>query len=171
MSGGYYDYAYHHIELLAEDIKPLNQLRIEFKSHLLKVAKACHDIEWVDSGDYGPGDETDAILACLDTADPEPKETQGSVAKVIRNCIERLPIDGAMKIFVVCSDFEAGVRYAEQEGLSPLQTFVDTSLAKAEDSLRQNLHIGISCRIIKLRDDGSFEYRTALNSPIPEEKV
>ena len=28
------------------------------------VAKAAHDIEWVDSGDYGPGDEVAAIRAC-----------------------------------------------------------------------------------------------------------
>jgi uncharacterized small protein (DUF1192 family) len=32
------------------------------------VAKALHDIEWVDSGDYGPGDENKAIRACLGDA-------------------------------------------------------------------------------------------------------
>ena len=39
--------------------------RKAFNRHLAKVAKALHDIEWVDSGDYGPGDENDAIRACL----------------------------------------------------------------------------------------------------------
>ena len=39
--------------------------RRAFKEHLVKVAKALHDIEWVDSGDYGPGDENAAIRACL----------------------------------------------------------------------------------------------------------
>ncbi len=39
--------------------------RLAFKVHLAKVAKALHDIEWVDSGDKGPGDENDAIRACL----------------------------------------------------------------------------------------------------------
>ena len=29
------------------------------------MAKALHDIEWVDSADYGPGDDTEAICACL----------------------------------------------------------------------------------------------------------
>ena len=29
------------------------------------MAKALHDIEWVDSADYGPGDDTEAIRACL----------------------------------------------------------------------------------------------------------
>jgi hypothetical protein len=32
------------------------------------VIKALHDIEWVDSGDYGPGDENKAIRACLGDA-------------------------------------------------------------------------------------------------------
>lgn len=39
--------------------------RRAFKSHLVKVAKALHDIEWVDSGDKGPGDENEAIRDCL----------------------------------------------------------------------------------------------------------
>ena len=39
--------------------------RVAFKKHLAKVAKALHDIEWVDSGDKSPGDENAAIRACL----------------------------------------------------------------------------------------------------------
>lgn len=30
---------------------------------LRAVARAAHDVEWVDSGDYGPGDEVEAIRA------------------------------------------------------------------------------------------------------------
>ena len=30
---------------------------------LRAAAKAAHDVEWVDSGDYGPGDEVEAIRA------------------------------------------------------------------------------------------------------------
>ena len=40
-------------------------LRLAFKAHLKKVVQALHDIEWVDSGDYGVGDEVEAIEACL----------------------------------------------------------------------------------------------------------
>ena len=65
MSGGSYDYAFHRIEDLAEQITPETPLRRAFKTHLKKVAEACHDIEWVDSGDGGPGDEDAAIRACL----------------------------------------------------------------------------------------------------------
>lgn len=36
-----------------------------FGSHLQKCAKAMHDIEWVDSGDCGDGDEVKAIIAAL----------------------------------------------------------------------------------------------------------
>lgn len=39
--------------------------RLAFAKHLKLVAKALHDIEWVESGDYGPGDDTEAIRACL----------------------------------------------------------------------------------------------------------
>ena len=65
MSGGSYDYADIKIEEFANDIRPTTPLRKAFKAHLRKVAKACHDIEWVDSGDCGPGDENEAIRACL----------------------------------------------------------------------------------------------------------
>ena len=41
--------------------------RRAFAKHLKLVAKALHDIEWVDSADYGPGDETEAIRACLNS--------------------------------------------------------------------------------------------------------
>lgn len=40
-------------------------LRRAFRSHLRLVAKAMHDIEWVDSGDSGAGSDDDAIRACL----------------------------------------------------------------------------------------------------------
>jgi hypothetical protein len=39
--------------------------RKAFRKHLQLVANALHDIEWVDSGDCGPGDENAAIRACL----------------------------------------------------------------------------------------------------------
>lgn len=41
-------------------------LRRAFAAHLEKVAAALHEIEWVDSGDTGPGSEDAAIRACLD---------------------------------------------------------------------------------------------------------
>lgn len=44
--------------------------RRAFAKHLRKVAKALHDIEWVDSGDCGPGDENEAIRACLSEGAP-----------------------------------------------------------------------------------------------------
>jgi hypothetical protein len=43
--------------------------RIAFADLLERVAKAMHDIEWVDSCDYGEGDELPAINACITPAD------------------------------------------------------------------------------------------------------
>jgi len=64
MSGGSMNYLYSRIENDAE-FRTHTPQRRAFKAHLLKVIKALHDIEWVDSGDYGPGDENAAIEACL----------------------------------------------------------------------------------------------------------
>lgn len=77
MSGGTYDRNFRNIEQLADDIEcrtmktqtsehPTRALRLRFVEHLRLVAKAAHDIEWVDSDDYGPGDEVAAIEAVLD---------------------------------------------------------------------------------------------------------
>ncbi len=65
MSGGSYQYAYNRIEELADEIRPTTPLRRAFKTHLRKVAAACHDIEWVDSSDCSLGDEDAAIRKCL----------------------------------------------------------------------------------------------------------
>ena len=90
MSGGSYDYAYHRIYDMADKVeaalvpcpcdrvkhwcecpsanvtdKETRRLRTEFAAMLRKVAKAAHDIEWVDSGDYGPGDEIEALRRVL----------------------------------------------------------------------------------------------------------
>lgn len=65
MSGGYYNFEYQGIFRLAADIEPTTSNRIEFIKILKLVAKACHDIEWVDSGDYAPGDEDEAIMEVI----------------------------------------------------------------------------------------------------------
>ena len=61
MSGGHYNYQYQTVFNLAAEIEPTTPNRIAFIKLLKLVGKACHDIEWVDSGDYAPGDEDEAI--------------------------------------------------------------------------------------------------------------
>lgn len=64
MSGGSMDYICHRVE----NDTPFHENTPErkaFRAHLALVAKALHDIEWVDSADYAPGDENEAIRACL----------------------------------------------------------------------------------------------------------
>lgn len=63
MSGGSMDYLYSKVQdaNFSED----TVLRRAFRAHLNKVAEALHDIEWVDSCDYGKGDEEKAIRAVL----------------------------------------------------------------------------------------------------------
>jgi hypothetical protein len=63
MSGGSMDYLYSRVEDAYFRLDTPE--RRAFKAHLKKIAQALHAIEWVDSGDKGPGDETEAIRACL----------------------------------------------------------------------------------------------------------
>jgi hypothetical protein len=67
MSGGSMNYIYSKLEYEATFTADTPERRA-FARHLKLVAKALHDIEWVDSGDYGPGDENAAIRACLSDA-------------------------------------------------------------------------------------------------------
>jgi len=64
MSGGSMNYLFSKLEYEA-DFETDTPERIAFAEHLKLVAKALHDIEWVDSCDYGVGDENEAIRACL----------------------------------------------------------------------------------------------------------
>lgn len=64
MSGGSMDYLYARLEYDANFLEDAPERRA-FAQHLKLVAKALHDIEWVDSGDYSPGDDSEAIRACL----------------------------------------------------------------------------------------------------------
>lgn len=70
MSGGSYDYLCHKVEEMADSLEKVNSdpRRTSFQKLLILVAKAMHDIEWVDSCDYGPGDDhasIDAVFAFL----------------------------------------------------------------------------------------------------------
>jgi N-methylhydantoinase B/oxoprolinase/acetone carboxylase alpha subunit len=64
MSGGSMNYLYSKLDYDATFHTNTPERRA-FKEHLVKVSKALHDIEWVDSGDYRTGDENAAIRACL----------------------------------------------------------------------------------------------------------
>lgn len=67
MSGGSLDYGYQRVRDLAEAIERRAE-RPEhraFADHLLKVAEAAKALEWVWSGDRGPGDEIEPIKAVL----------------------------------------------------------------------------------------------------------
>jgi hypothetical protein len=64
MSGGSMNYLYSKLEYDATFNLDTPERRA-FRKHLERVAKALHDIEWVDSGDYGLGEENEAIRACL----------------------------------------------------------------------------------------------------------
>ena len=57
------NYAYSRVEDIAHEVRmrAQNNLHRAFATHLSKVAAALHDLEWVLSDDYGPGEEENAI--------------------------------------------------------------------------------------------------------------
>lgn len=67
MSGGSLNYVYCQVESAAYEVGQRAQTTLQraFATHLRLVAKALHDLEWVFSDDYGPGDEEEAIRAVL----------------------------------------------------------------------------------------------------------
>lgn len=78
VSGGAYDRAYVGVESMADDMRRNTNAntvdadsladRLWFAGLLRLVGRAMHDVEWVDSDDYGPGDEIAAIRAVRDYA-------------------------------------------------------------------------------------------------------
>jgi len=74
MSGGAYQYRHFQLEMLADDLETRNEKEIVAlafdvrhlaAARLRELAAICHDIEWVDSSDYGP-EEWPTILKRLE---------------------------------------------------------------------------------------------------------
>ena len=66
MSGGHYNYLYRDIDAFADAmLQDADPIRRAFGQHLVMVSQAMHDIEFVDSGDYAPGQEHKAIQKAL----------------------------------------------------------------------------------------------------------
>ena len=66
MRGGSYDYVYQKIEDITLWNTRNNKKRLLFQKLLKLVSEAMHDLEWVDSCDYGEGDENKALDAVFD---------------------------------------------------------------------------------------------------------
>ena len=63
MSGGSLDYVCYRLDDAIEVIerRATTVLQTAFAVHLKDVSKALHDLEWVLSGDYGDGDDVEAL--------------------------------------------------------------------------------------------------------------
>jgi hypothetical protein len=66
MSGGSWDYVYYKIQDAVDGlVNDPTPLRRALGRKLEPFVKALHDIEWVDSNDYGKGQDEEAIRAAL----------------------------------------------------------------------------------------------------------
>lgn len=62
MSGGSWDYVYEKFESIGTALNgSKDPKRRALGKKIILIAKALHDIEWVDSGDYAEGREYEAI--------------------------------------------------------------------------------------------------------------
>lgn len=94
MSGGSLDYVYGKVEDAAAQIANRAETPEQhaFAAHLLKVAKALHDLEWVWSSDKGRGEEVEAIMACINRVDvlrmavDRAQEAKHALERVIASC-------------------------------------------------------------------------------------
>lgn len=71
MSGGSYDYLCWKMDDAATQLQRKGQpaYRIAFGKLMKLCAKAMHDVEWVDSGDMGQGDDEISIMQCISHKD------------------------------------------------------------------------------------------------------
>lgn len=83
MSGGSYDYLYCKVEEMADRIGNTPE-RQRFAKHLRRVAKAMHAIEWVDSCDWGKGDENAPIRAVFDPVENVALDHDAAIAEAER---------------------------------------------------------------------------------------
>ena len=67
MSGGSLDYVYSKVENAIDEIQERAKTDLEFAfiSHLGKVSKALHDLEWFYSGDYSEEEAMASIKKVL----------------------------------------------------------------------------------------------------------
>jgi len=69
MSGGSWDYFTYKCDEVANKLEAdSSPLRRAFGAHMRLVAKAMHDVEWVDSSNMASGDDREAIQAVLGDA-------------------------------------------------------------------------------------------------------
>ena len=89
MSGGSWEYIHHPVEDAADRLMAEKcELRRAMGAKLKLFALALHDIEWVDSGDYGEGRELEAIKKALgeahkaDCLEILKKDAEGLISKL-----------------------------------------------------------------------------------------
>lgn len=80
MSGGAYNYIYSTIEDLRIENTDTDPRRASLQKIINLLVKAMHDVEWVDSSDYGTGDDHKAIDALLGALGNDPETVRKALA-------------------------------------------------------------------------------------------
>lgn len=98
MSGGSYDYLCWKMDEAARQLQHKGQpaYRIAFGNLMRLCAKAMHDVEWVDSGDMGRGDDKESVMKCISHTDvlkvtvEEAKKIKEELEKLIEMSTDKL---------------------------------------------------------------------------------
>lgn len=91
MSGGSWEYVGYKVQEAAERLVRSQQPeRRALGERLALMAQALLDIEWVDSADYSPGREADAIRKALEPFGESSAQIKAQVVVMLRAALERL---------------------------------------------------------------------------------
>lgn len=84
MSGGSWDYIYFKFDEVSSRLcASSDPLRSALGVKVAHIAKALHDIEWVDSSDYAEGDDVAAIKKALGIGEsPEQIVAEEAISKI-----------------------------------------------------------------------------------------
>lgn len=141
MSGGSMRYLY--LRVLEAEFDTDTPERILFKAHLEKVAAALKAIEWVDSADYGPGDENAAIMDCLGPQWIPAQHAPGLVRVYISGPMTGIP-DLNFPAFFQAADKLAALGY---EVVNPVTLNPDPNISWAE-CMRVDIAALMTCNSI-----------------------
>jgi hypothetical protein len=162
MSGGSYDYIFGKIADTAGQIvkRKDTPLRRAFAEHLKLVAEAMHAVEWVDSCNWCPGDEDEAIRKCLaEGAEYARKALQLAIADA-EAVMARIPLSPEAQAAPVVGAHRQGKEMTNEETRRLILSLAySVSLADHMGDMMDDVILAAKCAGVEVpeTEDGDFD--------------